>query len=231
MREISRSARNTIAFVAVLATVFVGETTGTSSGLGIVASAASDEVAASGPCYIDVTETLSVTAASPSDEVRISVDANCRIAVTRTRGTRATPRSSSGYRLAAPLADTFKGCRSRNVTWDTLGLADVERLTSFIEFYYGGSAVSSVSNFDASSYTAPGSWYSSGSVWWPHTPGSLPAWDVRYDATVNYYWLGLYDANKENDGHAYGDGTCGTSFSHTGNVCRYCEVRFYLDYY
>lgn len=220
----------TVCVVFITATIlWLGETT-TQAGIADDSPVAEGRPTGAGGCYVVIKDVLTADLASLSDELRASIDAACRVTVSRTRAPGRSSMSTSGGHLARPLADSFRGCRTRNVMWDQLGGAELTKLTTTIEFTYDGTLVNTFTRHDGSTYTAPGSPYSGNATMWNYTM-TVPNSQVSTRWTGDFYFFGSYDHEKENNAYGYGNGQCSSSVSHVGNVCRTCQVRFYLDYY
>ncbi len=220
----------TVCVVFVAATMLWLNETTTQAALADNGPVAEGRRTGAGDCYVVIKDILTADLASPSDELRASIDAACRVTVSRTRAPGRSSTSTSGARLARPLADSFRGCRTRNVMWDQWALAELTKLTTTIEFTYNGTQVNTFTRHDGSTYTAPGSPYTSNSTQWSFTV-TVPNSQVSSHWTGDFYWWGSYDHEKDNYAYGYGNGQCSSSVSHVGNVCATCEVRFYLDYY
>lgn len=181
-------------------------------------------------CWVSVTAASRVTQIAPQETVAITFDDQCRATTTRTRGAGGTSMSGGG-RLAAPLASPFRGCRTRNIMWDDLGLAELERLQTIIEFTYTGSVVDSLGARSATSTTAGGSPYTTETPSLEISQWNTPEWYVRSQYVARYWWWWSYDAQKRTDLYGYYDGYCQGFFEHVGNVCRTCRLLFYTTAY
>jgi len=187
-----------------------------------------------GRCFVRLTAALHVSPLAPTVGLAATVGPDCSVHSQQIQPDPQRARTK-GPGLAAPLADSFRGCRSRNTMWDTFGLADLTRLTTALEFNYSGTLVTYISGWSGAplnvTYTAPGSPYRANApfLWSGRT--AVPDTEVNTDYAADFFWFGAADHTKENFAHGFGDGNCNTQFSHSGFVCQTCQVRFYLDYY
>lgn len=182
--------------------------------------------ASSSGCFVSLHGSLEVSRLIRVHEVVAWVDSRCQIHISETKSS-ATP--TGGPRNAAVMASSLRGCRTDNIMWDDLGLADMTRLRESIEFYYDGSTAV-LNNHFGSAYTAGGSPYSS-SNFSEYAYASGPASTIEADASADYYWWGSYDHYKTIWAYGYYNGNCYSEYSHVGNVCRTCRVIARLTYY